>query len=248
MADRWAAQRLRRAATLAGLERATFRELLALARRWGEVVRRAVLPARGGVVDPTGVHAGAQVWRAGLERVADDAIVPALGRASAERYGAARIDAGYVARHRRAAVERLIRLPDAALADVRRRLAERGPDGAPVPGVISDLSADVLNPASQRWRDRLGGVARRETVDAFNLGAVETFRQLAAVERLDVRSAWLAVDDESTRHTHREADGQVVGLGERFAVGAFSAAYPGDPSLPPAERFNCRCTLLIIDA
>jgi hypothetical protein len=247
MADRWIAHRLRRAATVAGLEQATFRELLALARRWGEVVRRAVLPG-GGLVDPTGVYAGAQIWRAGLERVGDDAIVPALGRASAERFGATRVDAGYVARHRGEAIERLTRLPEEVLIDVRRRLAERSPDGAVVPGVIADLSATVLNPESQGWRDRLGAVARTETVGAFNAGAVDTFRQLAAVQGLDVRQVWLSTGDDRTRHTHQVADGQMVDLGERFEVGGFSAAYPADPFLPPQERINCRCTLLIVDS
>jgi hypothetical protein len=35
----------------------------------------------------------------------------------------------------------------------------------------------------------------------------------------------------------------VVVLGDTFSVGGASMAYPGDPSGPPKEVVNCRCTI-----
>ncbi len=50
---------------------------------------------------------------------------------------------------------------------------------------------------------------------------------------------WLATEDERTRETHADADGQTVGINEPFTVGGESAQYPGDPDLSWEESANC---------
>lgn len=87
-------------------------------------------------------------------------------------------------------------------------------------------------------RSRSLMIARTETTRAANKGAMlgnadadyETVKQ------------WIAVEDASTRPTHRDADGQIVGNDEMFTVGSSECMYPGDASLPAAESINCRCT------
>jgi Phage Mu protein F like protein len=52
---------------------------------------------------------------------------------------------------------------------------------------------------------------------------------------------WKARMDDRTRHTHREAHGQIVPIGSAFTVGGFLLRYPHDHLGPPQETHNCRC-------
>jgi len=63
----------------------------------------------------------------------------------------------------------------------------------------------------------------------------------------EFEKTWLATLDTITRETHREADGQTVGVNEPFVVGGYKMMEPGDSSLgaPPSETRNCRCTITI---
>lgn len=59
-----------------------------------------------------------------------------------------------------------------------------------------------------------------------------------------VYKTWLATNDDRTRETHVEADGQSVLVNETFDVGLSRLSYPGDPFGPPEEVMNCRCTVV----
>lgn len=78
------------------------------------------------------------------------------------------------------------------------------------------------------------------------IGLVNAASQSAASEafagREDVTKTWLATNDDRTRETHAEADGQEVPLNEYFDVGGAPLMYPGDPDGPDEEVINCRCT------
>jgi hypothetical protein len=58
---------------------------------------------------------------------------------------------------------------------------------------------------------------------------------------------WLATDDERTRETHSDADGQEVPIDQPFQVGDDELMYPGDPEGSDGEVINCRCTLIYSD-
>jgi hypothetical protein len=77
-------------------------------------------------------------------------------------------------------------------------------------------------------------IARTEAHSSILTGAHEGMRQGGVTER-----EWLAASDEKTRDTHREADGQKVGIDEKYEVGDAELAYPGDPNGPPEEIINC---------
>jgi hypothetical protein len=78
-------------------------------------------------------------------------------------------------------------------------------------------------------------IARTETIRASAAGSMEIFRDWNVQKK-----EWLAtMGDGRTRDTHAEANGQVVGIDEKFDIGGYPADCPGDPALPPEEAINC---------
>ena len=57
----------------------------------------------------------------------------------------------------------------------------------------------------------------------------------------DVVKQWDSTLDGRTRDSHRQVDGEIRELDEKFSNGLL---YPGDPSGKAAEVVNCRCALL----
>lgn len=58
---------------------------------------------------------------------------------------------------------------------------------------------------------------------------------------------WVTMRDERVRPAHVAVDTETVLWGQKFRVGGHECSYPGDPTLPPALRINCRCVLAYID-
>ena len=54
---------------------------------------------------------------------------------------------------------------------------------------------------------------------------------------------WVTMHDDAVRHTHREADGQVVSVSGTFNIGGYKLHYPGEPVGPAEIWINCRCLL-----
>jgi hypothetical protein len=55
---------------------------------------------------------------------------------------------------------------------------------------------------------------------------------------------WGATEDDRTRPTHSDANGQRVPVNSAFDVGGAGMDRPGDPSGPAEEVINCRCFTL----
>ena len=107
--------------------------------------------------------------------------------------------------------------------------------GAPMDRIADSMERVVGMDAAQAAR-----AARTCVTAAENSGRVDSYRR---AERLGirVRKQWLATLDGRTRSSHRALDGESVEVEEAFSNGLM---YPGDPSGPGAERYNCRCTLV----
>ena len=60
---------------------------------------------------------------------------------------------------------------------------------------------------------------------------------------IPIRQEWRANLDGRTRLEHRQADGQVVEVGEKFDVGGHRMTGPGDPTAPGHLIYNCRCRI-----
>jgi SPP1 gp7 family putative phage head morphogenesis protein len=72
-------------------------------------------------------------------------------------------------------------------------------------------------------------VARSETAYAMNHGSLDQMTQLTAVS---VVKEWIAVDDDRTRVSHAEVNGEKVPIDSVFSNGE-----------DPGDEPNCRCTL-----
>lgn len=82
--------------------------------------------------------------------------------------------------------------------------------------------------------------ARTALTGAENAGRVSSYERARGMG-IDVQARWMATLDSRTRSSHRALDGEVVGDDGRFSNGL---RYPGDPTGPAAEVWNCRCTLV----
>jgi hypothetical protein len=54
---------------------------------------------------------------------------------------------------------------------------------------------------------------------------------------------WISRGDSKVRKSHRHLHANVKAVGDDFKPGL---RYPGDPSAPPEERYNCRCVLFLV--
>ena len=107
---------------------------------------------------------------------------------------------------------------------------------------VRAMAVRNLDAEASYWRTRATLIARTESTGAYNYGALN-----ALVDEGVGCKRWLATGDSRTRLTHRQADGQVVRVRGTFNVGGVAMRMPGDPSAPPAEVCNCRCTIVQAD-
>jgi len=96
-----------------------------------------------------------------------------------------------------------------------------------------------------RWRSE--NIARTETLRAVQAGNFEAYQQAVESGKIaaqNVRKVWNSAHDKRVRDTHRELDGESVGLNERFVSSSGARLrYPLDPAAPLSETAQCRCSL-----
>jgi hypothetical protein len=88
----------------------------------------------------------------------------------------------------------------------------------------------------REWRARR--IARTETNGVMNRGQLDGWRQSRVVRT----KIWLA--GFGARDWHAAASGQEVPFDEPFTVMGERLQHPGDGTASPANRINCRCTMM----
>lgn len=141
------------------------------------------------------------------------------------------------------AQNRLVGIGNELWFNARTAIAEGLAAGESIPTIAARVrdAAGVTEPRA-RVIARTESHGVRNTVNAASVRrAASAFSGPSAFSR-----RWQAANDERTRETHRDADGQTVALNEPFTVGGASLDFPGDPSGPPEEIISCRCTTITI--
>lgn len=100
--------------------------------------------------------------------------------------------------------------------------------------VAKDLGVDNLHSAVR---------AARTLMTAAENGGRQASYERAENMGIELQKMWVATLDGRTRHTHRQIDGEVVGIHEAFSNGL---EYPADPGGDDSEVYNCRCTMISV--
>lgn len=246
----WERERRERGEGLAKIERALFQSFMPVIEETLAVVRPRVLLA-GDRVDPRGAFAGAAVYEREASRWVDEELRAVAEDAAVESSG----DAPHLIKDSDAAISeylagaknRLAGVPDRVYAQVKalaQAAIDAGDTNEELAGRIEELFSEE---GVASWDGRGMVVARTEAIAAHNAGTFAGFLSMAEFDPQPWEKAWLATKDTRTRETHEKADQQRVPLRQHFRVGRARLMWPGDPSGPPEEVIQCRCTLLLLE-
>lgn len=111
--------------------------------------------------------------------------------------------------------------------------------GESIPKLADRLQANI----PKMNRDSAIRAARTAVTGAQNGGRQDSY-SAAAKMGIELEKEWLATLDGRTRRSHGKADGQSVAEDQPFSVGGCELMYPGDPSGPAREIYNCRCAMI----
>ena len=248
--DPWLPARLDARLEAATVERDIREVVWAALSDWLVRLSRRVLRGEDRMPDMDAVWAMAPLWREAVDLILQGEILKAIGLAFAKvlgpdyRWSARPFVTSYLAEVR----NRLVRIPEEVYDLVAGEVAKGVNLGESIPKLAARIDSVLSTTESERWPNRATVIARTETIGALNAGRADAFRVVAADSDEQLYTMWLATDDNRTRHTHNEAEGQRVPVGTPFQVGGHELRFPGDPLGPPQEVIQCRCVALLVDA
>lgn len=246
--DPWLPERLNARLDAAATERDIRASVWAALSDWLVQLSRRML--RGdGPPDLDAVWAMAPLWREAVDLILQGEIFKAIGLAFERVLGADyRWDrrpamVRYLAEVR----NRLVRVPEEVFDLVAGQVSTGVNLGESIPQLAARVDSVLSTTESERWPNRATVIARTETIGALNAGRADAFTVVAEDAEEPLEMFWLATEDHRTRPTHVAAEGQRVPVGSLFSVGGFDLRFPGDPSGPPQEVIQCRCTMLLVE-
>jgi HK97 family phage portal protein len=124
------------------------------------------------------------------------------------------------------------------LRRLRRTLTEGYTQGESVRQIAERIQAVYASLTQARAIN----AARTETTAALNYGTDQAHQD---ARKLGIRlgKKWLAGQDDRTRHSHSALHNSMADSNGSWLLSGVSAHFPGDPSLPAAERCMCRCAM-----
>jgi hypothetical protein len=143
-------------------------------------------------------------------------------------------------------VNKMVDTPDRVFAAIKDQAYRASVHGWSMDELAAKIDDLLSTTGTSNWPGRAMTVARTTAIGAHNAGTHAGHLSLAEQIGGEWEHAWLATEDTRTRETHRAADLQRVPLSEPFDVGGFAAHFPHDPTLPPQELINCRCSELLV--
>lgn len=129
-----------------------------------------------------------------------------------------------------------------------RGVIHDGLDDGATPAELRGMVAELLDLDRNRedWEWRAERIARTEAGIAAQGGRFSAASARSEATGQPTRVQWWTSMDSRVRPTHRAVHGDVVPLGESFAVGTSRLRFPCDPTGPPSEIAQCRCQLLVV--
>jgi len=113
-------------------------------------------------------------------------------------------------------------------------------EGKTVKEISDDLRAKFSD--IKEIGSRAMTIARTEVLTAVSLGQAAAMKDAAKVVP-DLQKMWISANDDRVRDSHEMLHGDIVPHGKEFDNGL---QFPRDPSGPPEEVINCRCTWIML--
>lgn len=242
--DPWLTARLEHAYHISEAEQRVYAAAYAALESWLVSTSRRLLAAAR--PDPHAVFAEAPLWERALAGIIR-AVTPIMG----DQFKLLGDDYDWkanqgVRNYLTLARNRMIHTPDEVYAMVAGQVAAGAGGGESIPQ-IRDRIQNVLSVTdTPTWSNRAATIARTETLGALNASRDLAFREYVQEVDEPLQKLWLATEGARTRESHARVDGDRVPVGTAFSVGGASLQFPGDPSGPPGEVINCRCTMLLV--
>lgn len=86
-----------------------------------------------------------------------------------------------------------------------------------------------------------------ETHNAATFASLESTKIMNDEFDLKLKKEWVTAEDERVRSSHRQADGQLVGIDKNFLVNGEYLSRPGDPNGSAGNVINCRCVVVYVE-
>lgn len=202
---------------------------------------------RGDTIDPRELYAGARTWEREIGAWVDGPLREVVDDARGDSAELVPEATTLIAEHLAAAKNRLANVPDTVYERIKRLTLTATSDGWSNERLADQIHDVLVGEGADAWEGRAMVIARTEAISAHNAGTYASFLAMARIDPGDWEKAWLATEDGHTRPSHRRADGQRRPLKKAFSVGKARLMYPGDPTGPPGEVIQCRCTLLMLE-
>lgn len=140
--------------------------------------------------------------------------------------------------------EHLLRAVGDRLAEVARQELAAGVDaGEEIDQLRARLREAFAREGAQLGDVREERIARTEAGRAWNTATLGAARDVTGPDA--IVKQWISQRDSRVRHDHKQANGQIRLLDERFTVGEARMDAPHDPIAPADQVVNCRCVLAV---
>jgi 2'-5' RNA ligase len=218
---------------------------------------RDAIGSHGQIVNPDLLDTRLPGWRGVVETTLYPAVGKVFGQGFRDQIERSKREGGftpdeYVGDYIAQVRNRLTGVADDVYDVIRSELELGRTNGESIPAIAARIDATLRAADAPVWRHRATVIARTETIGAYNAGRFTSgiaLAQALEVPLYQVQKRWIDTDDSRTRPTHHavaHGPGSQLPLLSAFRVGVGRALHAGDPTLPPEESVQCRCSTIIL--
>lgn len=113
-------------------------------------------------------------------------------------------------------------------------------DEAIAEGKSPDEIKDIFRVEARKAKNYAMTAAVTDATRIENVAREDAYKQISDMGILIIKT-WLTTMDGRQRESHDAINKEEQFIDDKFSIGGM---YPGDPKLPPQERYGCRCRTL----